>query len=193
MTCLEAQSNIMAFIEKKLPDDQISNFVRHMKNCPNCSEELEIYYTLIVGMRQLDNNEELSHNFKKELDDELNRLNNRVRNVKRFKLSTFGIIFVACIVLMFFFYNACLTKVGNIEQRRMKEAQGPHYFYDYFSGYIDLCKQDIIQESAAKTQKIERSFYEKIRIYHATHIFDGEKTDLDLDSDYGPNGGKWNE
>ena len=29
MTCLEAQSNIMAFIEKKLPDDVIPDFVKH--------------------------------------------------------------------------------------------------------------------------------------------------------------------
>ena len=65
MTCLEAQSNIMAFIEKKLPDDVIPDFVKHMRYCKNCREELEIYYTLIVGMHQVDNNQELSQNFAK--------------------------------------------------------------------------------------------------------------------------------
>ena len=74
MTCLEAQSNIMAFIEKKLPDDVIPDFVKHMRYCKNCREELEIYYTLIVGMHQVDNNQELSQNFAKDLENELNRL-----------------------------------------------------------------------------------------------------------------------
>ena len=71
MTCLEAQSKIMAFIENKLPDDELKEFIKHVKNCDNCSEELEIYYTLIVGMKELDNEENLSTNFKKELDDKL--------------------------------------------------------------------------------------------------------------------------
>ena len=65
MTCLEAQSNIMAFIEKKLPDDVIPDFVKHMRYCKNCREELEIYYTLIVGMHQVDNNQELSQNLQR--------------------------------------------------------------------------------------------------------------------------------
>ena len=65
MTCLEAQSNIMAFIEKKLPDDVIPGFVKHMRYCKNCREELEIYYTLIIGTHQVDNNQELSQNFAK--------------------------------------------------------------------------------------------------------------------------------
>ena len=53
MTCLEAQSKIMAFIENKLPDDELKEFIKHVKNCENCSEELEIYYTLIVGMKKI--------------------------------------------------------------------------------------------------------------------------------------------
>ena len=83
MTCLEAQSKIMAFIENKLPDDELKEFIKHVKNCENCSEELEIYYTLIVGMKELDNEENLSTNFKKELDDKLDEEMTRMTAVKR--------------------------------------------------------------------------------------------------------------
>ena len=38
MTCLEAQSKIMAFIENKLPDDELNEFINHVKNFENCSE-----------------------------------------------------------------------------------------------------------------------------------------------------------
>ena len=131
MTCLEAQSNIMAFVEKKLPDDKVTDFVRHMRYCKNCSEELEIYYTLVVGMRQLDNNEELSKDFKEELNKELNRLDHKVKSVKRFKISTFSVVFVVAVVIMFFWYTRILGKVYNIEQSILKQQQGETYFYDY--------------------------------------------------------------
>ena len=114
MTCLEAQSNIMAFLDKKLPDDVTADFVRHMRYCKNCSEELEIYYTLVVGMKQVDNNQELSSNFAQDLERELSRLEHKVRSAKRFKVSTFSIVFVAAIVFLMFLYNQCLGKVYNI-------------------------------------------------------------------------------
>lgn len=169
MTCLEAQSNIMAFIDKKLDDDKTVNFVRHMKYCQNCSEELEIYYTLIVGMRQLDNNSELSHNFKKELDDELTKLENKVKNAKRFKISTFSLFFVTAIIGLFVFYSSCLNKVYNIEQNIKKAQQGEFYFYNNFSRYIESCNEDVIIEAKNKHKPVEKNFYEKVHSYNITH------------------------
>ncbi len=183
MTCLEAQSNIMAFVDKKLPDDKISDFVRHMRYCPNCAEELEIYYTLIVGMRQLDNNENLSHNFKKDLNDELTKIDNRVKNAKRFKISTFSIVFVAMVIGVMIFYNSCLHKVYKIEQMMIKEDQGQHYFYDYYGEYIGMCKEDLIAEAKQNSKPVEKTFYEKIHSYNLTHPVwidvEGEEDSLD--------------
>ena len=78
MNCLEAQSKIMAFIENKLPDDELREFIKHVRSCKNCYEELDIYYTLIVGMKQLDESDNISTDFKnamdKNLEEEMNRL-----------------------------------------------------------------------------------------------------------------------
>ena len=79
---------------------------------------------LIVGMHQVDNNQELSQNFAKDLENELNRLEHRVKQAKRFKFSTFGLVFGVAVVFLFFVYNQCLDKVYNIEQRMKLEAQG---------------------------------------------------------------------
>lgn len=79
MTCLEAQSNILSFVEKNLPEDKKIEFVKHIHHCNDCKEELEIYYTLIVGMRKLDNNEDMSLDFRNRLDDELNRIEARAK------------------------------------------------------------------------------------------------------------------
>lgn len=179
MTCLEAQSNIMAFIDKKLPEDKVTDFVRHMRYCKNCAEELEIYYTLIIGIRQVDNNEELSQNFKQELDDELSRLEHKVKKAKRFKVSTFGVVFIAAVVLMFLCYGRILNKVYNIEQVMIKQEQGEHYFYDHFGSDIELCDEDIIVEFKQNNKPKELTFYEQIRLYNALH----QKDDLENDTD----------
>lgn len=179
MTCLEAQSNIMAFIDNKLPDERIAEFVHHVRYCPNCMEELEIYYTLIVGMRQLDNNDELSHDFKQQLDNELERLEKKVKNAKRAKVSTFGVVFGFAVVLLLFFYNQCLSKVYNIEQIMLKNKQGDYYFYDFFGDYIEMCDEDLVVSIPLEDVPKESSFYEKIKFYNIMHpeIFDQDEED----------------
>ena len=169
MTCLEAQSNIMAFIEKKLPDDVIPGFVKHMRYCKNCREELEIYYTLIVGMHQVDNNQELSQNFAKDLENELNRLEHNVKKAKRFKISTFGIIIGVAVASIFFAYNQCLDKVYGIEQRMKLETQGDTYFYDTFGTDMSFCLRDIVQEIEEDSRPAEPTFYERFREYQMMH------------------------
>ena len=169
MTCLEAQSNIMAFIDKKLNDDNTTSFVRHVKHCPNCSEELEIYYTLIVGMRQLDNNEELSHDFKKDLNDELTRIENKIKNAQRFKFSTFGVVFTFAIIGFFIFYSNILTRVYKIEQNIIKVEQGEHYFYKHFADYIELYEEDVIIKSKENNKPVEKTIYDRIHSYNIVH------------------------
>lgn len=183
MTCLEAQSNIMAFIDRKLPEDQVSDFVRHMRYCKNCAEELEIYYTLIIGIRQVDNNEELSQNFKQELDDELNRLEHKVKKAKRFKISTFSVVFIAAVFAMFLCYGRILNKVYNIEQVMIKQAQGSYYFYDHFGDEIKLCKEDMIAEARQKDKPKELTYYERIRLYNRLHADDDAEDDAEENAD----------
>ena len=72
MNCLEAQSKIVAFIEDKLSDDEELEFIRHIRSCDNCAEELEIYYTLLVGMKQLDEDKVLTTDFKTQMEEKLN-------------------------------------------------------------------------------------------------------------------------
>ena len=173
MTCLEAQSNIIAFIDKKLENETAADFVRHMRYCKNCREELEIYYTLLVGTRELDAGNNLSRDFKKDMEAELSRLDHKTRKAKRYKVSAFGIIFVICCVALLIFYDQMLTRVYNSEQRMKKEAQGETYFYDYFSSYIGLAGEDIVDDTKQKQEEREAEItltnFERIRLYNDTH------------------------
>ena len=88
MNCLEAQSKIMAFIDNDLPDDELKEFIKHIKSCDNCAEELEIYYTLVVGMKQLDDGENISGDFRKQLNNKLDYEMVRMSTAKRIATST---------------------------------------------------------------------------------------------------------
>lgn len=171
MTCLEAQSNIMAFIDGKLSDDEVTSFVRHMQTCKNCSEELEIYYTLIVGMRKLDNNEDLPQNFKTLLNEDLDKAKGKVQKAKRFKISAFSVFFIAFVIVLFLFYGRILQKVHNIEQGTLKERQGDYYFLGNFEDYLSFVDEDIIVNQKDKYTVREKTVYENIRKYNLIHNY----------------------
>ena len=52
--CRETQGLLVPFIKSKLTMEQAKAFFQHIDNCPDCKEELEVYYMMIVGMKELD-------------------------------------------------------------------------------------------------------------------------------------------
>lgn len=128
MTCLEAQSIITTFIEGKLEGDKLTEFIHHMRHCPDCKEELEVYYTLMVGMKQLDNNEKLSNNFAKELEDRLAYHENRIKGKKRLELETkIGLTFLITMVL-----TVVLFELGALVltfQKKSYKDETINYYY----------------------------------------------------------------
>lgn len=59
MSCKEAESMIHSYINNELNDDDLEAFLEHINHCEDCKEELEIYYTVDVGVRQLDDEAEI--------------------------------------------------------------------------------------------------------------------------------------
>ena len=54
MNCQNAQSMVLNFINNKLDKEETKEFIEHIRSCKDCWEELEIYYTVSLGLRQLD-------------------------------------------------------------------------------------------------------------------------------------------
>lgn len=178
MTCLEAQSKIMAFIENKLPDDELKEFIKHVKNCDNCSVELEIYYTLIVGMKELDNEENLSTNFKKELDDKLDEEMTRMTAVKRIATSTIVLVLAAIITGLLWVYSGVLEKVYHYEQNSKQKSQTEYYYSDTFGEKLLFGNKYMIEYLEKILYKDEDlpgnsdknvQFMDKIKKYNQTH------------------------
>ncbi|MCD8363838.1 MAG: zf-HC2 domain-containing protein [Lachnospiraceae bacterium] len=58
MNCKEVQRLLVPYINGDLEERQEDEFVRHVRHCPECYEELEVYSTVFAGIRQLDGDEE---------------------------------------------------------------------------------------------------------------------------------------
>lgn len=73
MNCQEAQSNVLNYINHKLTNEEITQFIEHIRECEDCRDELEIYYITMIGMQQLDEGELLTADFQKALKEDMSQ------------------------------------------------------------------------------------------------------------------------
>ena len=81
MTCREAERLVMPYINGSITDGELKAFVEHIDICPDCREELEIYFTVDVGIRQLDEGTG-SYNIKGALETALELSRQRIHTLK---------------------------------------------------------------------------------------------------------------
>ena len=81
MKCREAERLVMPYIQDELTDGELEEFLEHVETCPSCQEELEIYFMVSLGLRQLDEGTG-SFNMKQELEEILDLSYRRVHFVR---------------------------------------------------------------------------------------------------------------
>ncbi|HWT75487.1 MAG TPA: zf-HC2 domain-containing protein [Mobilitalea sp.] len=102
MTCIKAQSLITPFINNKLNNDELEEFLEHVRTCKNCREELEVYYALLTAVKQLDEDKNLTSNFVQELNDKLEKAEERVIHAKYTYYRKITMLMLTMILLAFF-------------------------------------------------------------------------------------------
>lgn len=90
MTCEEAEKLVMPYIRDELTDNELEAFLEHVEGCGSCREELEIYFMVDVGLRQLDHDCG-TYDITGELERKIEDSYNRVRNILRMRICTYGI------------------------------------------------------------------------------------------------------
>lgn len=93
MDCRAFESNISAYIAGRLKIEEMQEFLDHARNCRECYDELEITYSVIQGVRQLDSEDGLAPADLLSLDASLYFAEERVRRhtagrVVKYALST---------------------------------------------------------------------------------------------------------
>ena len=103
LTCKEATQLVIPYIEGKVCDKDLRKFVKHIRECRDCREELETYYIVYKGLMQLDEREELPMNMMEALNEDLYASSQHLKHMSFFYLIaevTKWLVNISCTILM---------------------------------------------------------------------------------------------
>ncbi len=166
MTCMEAQSHITAFINNQLDMATLEDFLSHVNQCAECREELEVYYALLTAMKLLDEDKELSDNFKQELDHKLKMSADKIRKTKASRIRKK--FYLMMIALSFVIVSSItVTQVIHIPVKPQKPSfvLGYRGVPDYLSpvqNMVQLYDEDA-RRYTAKRLEIRIRIYEQLK------------------------------
>ncbi len=122
MTCREAQALITKYVQGQLDLKILEEFLQHVNNCPDCKEELEVYYIVFNGIKRLDEDENIAVDYHKEFEAEIKKNLYRIKKAKR-RYRIKEIIYVAiCLVAIVI----CSIRVGRYDANKpVYKEEGP--------------------------------------------------------------------
>lgn len=129
MNCREAQSLIVPFIEDKLDDERLEAFLNHIENCSACYDELEVYFIVFSGTRQLDDDCEDISDFKGELrkyiETKKERYHKKHKHAFWMRIGVAGAICAAAFMMFLIsMYNAAGQSVSVMAERALTSITG---------------------------------------------------------------------
>ena len=96
MECTELQKLFIPFIDDKISVSDLAAFLDHMDTCKECREEYDIYYTVIMGMRYLDERQNISE-FKLDSEQKLHSAADYLLKYRILLLEKYILLAVLCI------------------------------------------------------------------------------------------------
>ena len=117
MDCKRAMELMTQFINESLDAEDVQAFLDHIDSCPECREELEVNYSLMTAMKQLDEDADLSDNYIEELNQKIETC--YLDELKRKRSCTRRRILLAVVVILLVLQSGIVRKeVRNEEDRR---------------------------------------------------------------------------
>ncbi len=104
--CKDVENLLQPYLENKLNIEQLRLLNRHVKECPDCYDELEIRYLLVEGLNRLEDGETID--LQKDLDNRLYKSSQKVLLADRMQAIVFILEGVAAFltlvnIIVFFF------------------------------------------------------------------------------------------
>ncbi len=152
MNCIQTQSMITPFINDELNIKELEQFLDHVFTCPDCMEEVEIYYTLLTAMKQLDEDKNLSGDFKNELRRKLEDAQERVFHAKYTYYRKKAILIITMAVIAFvinFRYTSDMAHIDNNVTDSDFHIRQPYVSESYYR--LDRQLQEYIRKTGADT------------------------------------------
>lgn len=82
MNCNEARRMITAYVEKKLTDRELEQFLHHVEHCGDCMDELDIYFMVYRALDTLDSGAHHEFDFRKMLENDIRMSHRRLMRKK---------------------------------------------------------------------------------------------------------------
>lgn len=82
MDCKETQALIPDYVKGTISPKKMAEFIRHVKGCEQCKEELEIFFITFTAIQRLDN-EDASYDLTGMLERDLEEKEKILRRKKR--------------------------------------------------------------------------------------------------------------
>ena len=102
LECEQAEKLIQSYVQNRIPEEKLEEFISHVRNCPVCYDELETYFIINLATRYLDNDEKQSYNLKGRLEEDLKEKEAMIRR-KRKRNRVFSVLIFLMTVLVLLF------------------------------------------------------------------------------------------
>lgn len=122
MDCKCAQHAIMPYIEQRLSDAELEEFLEHVSGCETCTEELEVYFTIYYALAKLDQNDSVSFDIKQLLKDSIEKSEEHLQYISAKKFVERVILVIVGIVVGILL----LTGIDAISNGGIKETKIYH-------------------------------------------------------------------
>ncbi len=110
MTCKEMQSLIPEYIHHNISDENLKQFVNHVKICDTCYDDLEITYIVEKALKGLDDDNTIIYNVKDALKNDLAVSENRIHNLYMFQIFKYFTTTLAVVGTIILFIMWCFTE-----------------------------------------------------------------------------------
>lgn len=117
MDCIEAQGLMNQFIDDKLDEKTLTEFLEHVKHCPSCYDDLEATYTVMAVIRLLDDEEE-TPDLLRALDRRIEEKEAWLRQQRRSHFFKKVIGLTAFLVAAFLISSMIMFFAGNIHSEK---------------------------------------------------------------------------
>lgn len=101
MTCQEAERMITPYLKDELTGDELEGFLNHLEECKSCQEELEIYFMVDLGVKQLDSDNE-KIDIVKDLEQKIEESYSKVTRMWFFRIFRYAVntLMVMAVIVM---------------------------------------------------------------------------------------------
>lgn len=100
MKCEQARECVDEYIKKTLPERTQEEFIKHVKKCPECFQELETYYIVDVAIKYFEEGKGDSYDISNLLYEDLNKRLNKRKHKRRIIIALTVVAVIAAFLVL---------------------------------------------------------------------------------------------